>query len=201
MKDVLDKEEFWKTMTHFLFDKNTIYSQISREKNNKIISSDFDLSEEFSTFSKDVLRSLSVKIDAYYLSETENLSDPVKIAIKMVENHLNVLPIKQNVSVIQNFCFSNTDVCDILKETPALNTGTFCNFPRKQLTKVYNIYIPRLNNTWNKEIITQKSFLKLFKLADVIPVFKKDNVSFLKNYKPVSVLEVESKVYERIIQE
>ena len=37
-------------MKPFLSDKNKIFSQISIEKNNRIISYDFDLSEEFSSF-------------------------------------------------------------------------------------------------------------------------------------------------------
>ena len=42
MKIVLDSKEFWKTMTPFLFNKNTVFSQISIEKYNGIISDDFD---------------------------------------------------------------------------------------------------------------------------------------------------------------
>ena len=48
MKSVLDSKEFWKTMRPFLSDKNTVFSQISIEKDNRIIYDDFDLSEEFS---------------------------------------------------------------------------------------------------------------------------------------------------------
>ena len=40
MKNVLDSKEFWKTMRPFLSDKNTVFSQISIEKNNRIISDD-----------------------------------------------------------------------------------------------------------------------------------------------------------------
>ena len=50
MKNVLDEKEFWKTMTPFLSIKNTVFSQISIEENNRIISDDFDLFEEFSVF-------------------------------------------------------------------------------------------------------------------------------------------------------
>ena len=32
------------------------------------------------------------------------------------------------------------------------------------------------------------------------PVFKKEDASLLKNYRPVSVLPVVSKIYERIMQ-
>ena len=46
-------------MKPFLSDKNTIFSQISI-KNSEIISYDFDLSEEFSIFFEDVVRSISI---------------------------------------------------------------------------------------------------------------------------------------------
>ena len=48
MKNLLDSKQFWKTMRPFLSDKNAVFSQISIEKNNRIISGDF----EFSTFLK-----------------------------------------------------------------------------------------------------------------------------------------------------
>ena len=121
MKNVLDSKEFWKIMRHFLSHKNTVFSQISIEKSNRIIYDDFDLSEEFSTFFKDSVRSLIVKPDEYYLSDTENLSDPVDIAIGEFENHPSVQAIMQNILVNQDFYFPNTEVSNILKETTALN--------------------------------------------------------------------------------
>ena len=51
--------------------------QISIEKNNRIISDDFALSEEFSTFFEDAARLLNVKPDEYYRSDTGNLSNKV----------------------------------------------------------------------------------------------------------------------------
>ena len=57
-------------MRPFLSDKNTVFSQVGIEKINRVISDNFDLSEEFSTFFEDVVRSLSVKPDEYYLSDT-----------------------------------------------------------------------------------------------------------------------------------
>ena len=161
MKKVLDSKEFWKTMRPFLFDKNTFLLQISIEKNNRIISDDFDLSEEFSTFFEDAVRFLNVKTNEYYLSDTETLSDHVEIAIRKFENHPSVQAIKQNVSVSQDFYFSNTEVRDVLKETTILKNkrnGTFGNIPVKRLKEVSNICALPLNDIWNEEIITQKSF-------------------------------------------
>ena len=70
MKNVCDSKKFWKTMRPFLSEKNTVFSRISIEKYNRIISDDFDLSEEFSTFFEDAVRSLNVEPDEYYLSDT-----------------------------------------------------------------------------------------------------------------------------------
>ena len=49
-------------------------------------SDDFVLSEEFSTYFEDAVRSLIVKSDEYYRNDMENLSDPVETAIRKCEN-------------------------------------------------------------------------------------------------------------------
>ena len=103
-------------------DKNTVFFQISTHTNNKrTIFDDFDLSEEFSTFFEDAVRSLNVEPDEYYLSDTENLSNPVDIAIRKFENHQSVPAIKQNIFVNKDFHFYNTEVSDVRKGTTALN--------------------------------------------------------------------------------
>ena len=79
------------------------------------------MSEEFSTFFEDAVRSLNVEPDEYFLSDTENLSNPIDIAIRKFEKHQNVQAIKQNISVNKDFHFSNTEVSYILEETTALN--------------------------------------------------------------------------------
>ena len=159
--------------------------------------------EEFSTFFEDAARSLNVEPDEYYLSDTRNLSNPVDIAIKKFENHPSVQAIKQNISVNKNFYFPNTVVSDILKETTALNNkknGTFGNNPTKLLKEVSDICAQVLNGIWNNEIITQKCFPNNLKLADKTPVFKKENASLLKNYRPISVLPVVFTICDRIMQ-
>ena len=55
MKNVFDSKEIWKTRRPFLYDKNTVFSQIGIEKNNQIISGDNDLLKPFSTFLKMLL--------------------------------------------------------------------------------------------------------------------------------------------------
>ena len=133
----------------------------------------------------------------------EILSNSVEIVIRKFENHPSVQAFKQNISVNKDFYFSNTDVSDILKETTVLNNkrnDTFGNIPIKLLKEVSDICAPALNDIWNNEIITQKRFHNNLKLADVTPVFKKVGASLFKNYRPVRVLPVVSKISERIMQ-
>jgi len=57
-----------------------------------------------------------------------------------------------------------------------------------------------LANVWNEEIVAQCHFPDELKLADVTPIFKKNDPISAKNYRPVSVLPTVSKVFERIMQ-
>ena len=68
------------------------------------------MSEEFSTFFEDAIRSLNVESDESYLSDPENLNNSVEIVIRKFENHPSVQAIKQNISVNQDFCSSDNEV-------------------------------------------------------------------------------------------
>ena len=118
--------------------------------------------EEFSTFFLDADKSLNVEPNEFYLSDTENLSDPAGITIRKFENYPSAQAIKENISGNQDSYFCNTKVRDILKETTALNykkNGTFGNIPTTLLKEVSDICAPALNNILNKKIITQKKFI------------------------------------------
>ena len=166
------------------------------KKNDRIISDDFNLSEESSTFFKDAVRLLNVKPDEYYLSDTENLRDPAEIDIEKFENHPLDQAVKKNITVNQDFFFSSTKVGNVLKETTAKKNG----IPVKCLNEISDFCAPPLNDICNKEIFTQKCFPNNLKLANVTTVFKNKDASMLKNYRPVSVLPVVFKIYERIMQ-
>ena len=62
------------------------------------------------------------------------------------------------------------------------------------------IFSPILTNIWNEEILLNKNFPENLKLADVSPIFKKKDKTFIENYRPVSVLPTVSKVFEQIMQ-
>ena len=57
-----------------------------------------------------------------------------------------------------------------------------------------------LMKIWNTEVIKNHKFPKMLKKAEIKPIFKKLERYSVKNYRPISILPVVSKVFERIMQ-
>ena len=80
-----------------------------------------------------------------------------------------------------------TEQESILKEIINLDNQkneTFKNIPTRCLKNVSDICSPILANIWNEEILLNKYFPKNLKLADVSPIFKQKDKTFVENYRP-----------------
>ena len=53
---------------------------------------------------------------------------------------------------------------------------------------------------WNEEIVQNKKIPTKLKLADITPIFKRFENIMVDNYRPVSILPIVSKFFERIMQ-
>ena len=73
------------------------------------------------------------------------------------------------------------------------------SIPPKQLKEVMNIISEPLLRIWNEEIIGNKKFSSKLKWADMTPIFKKLETVTKGNYRPISLLPVVSKIFERIM--
>ena len=61
------------------------------------------------------------------------------------------------------------------------------SIPAKELRGTSDICCPELHQIWNDKILKNCQFPKNLKLADITPVFKKDDKNIAKNCTPVSV--------------
>ena len=147
----------------------------------------------------------SLNINGYdnQIADTSHLKNPVDIAIKKFEQHPSILTIKNKGIPISSFSFTEVTLDNIQKEITNLDdkkSGTYENIPAKILKKVSDVCIPVLLKIWNGEIINENIFPHELKLADVTPIFKKEDTTLAKNYRPVSVLPTVSKIFEKLIQ-
>ena len=102
----------------------------------------------------------------------------------------------------KRFFFHNVTLSDIENELQKLNTkksSTLNNIPTNILKSYADLCSGTLHNIFN-ESLNNGCFPDELKLADITPIFKKGDATNEKNYRPISVLPVVSKVFERLLQ-
>ena len=120
--------------------------------------------------------------------------------IKKFENHPSIMKIKSKYVLQEKFSLKPVTVKDveiIIKNMPN-NKASGGEIPLNIL-KQSGITYKMLTDCINDAIITEDIFPDNLKFADVTPVHKKDETTNKENYRPVSVLPLISKIFERII--
>ena len=126
--------------------------------------------------------------------------DPLVNAIRKYENHPSIIKIKSSVEITQLFDFNFVSSDDISKIINSMDpTKTTSGAIPIKIVKLANKQIYKdLVNGINK-CITQNKYRNELKIADITPVFKKENPIDKTNYRPISVLPTVSKVFEGIL--
>ena len=204
LNNYTDNKKFWETVKP-LFSKNGRNSHRINlvDNDGEIICNDKEVAETFNNFFIDVIKSLDIAENAALQNKTGNLTNPVRVAVKRFDSHSSILEIKSKMLSGSTFSFSMISVNDVETEIDKLDgnkAGTFMNIPTKILKQVKGEIAETLKEIWNKEIIDNLKFPTKLKLADITPVHKKLGTIFRENYRPVSVLPVVSKIFERILE-
>ena len=200
INDITDNKKFWKTIKPLFSDKGQQTKHITLIEKGNIISDDHEVADTFSSIFKNAVNSLNIEENKHLLTFSDAL-DPVDKAINVYEAHPSILKIKE-INKAQNFSFSEVNLSEIEKQLQNLNpkkATTYMNVPTKLLKNNFDACAPTLHQVFN-EIIRSSIFPDKLKLADVTPIFKNDDATNAKNYRPVSVLPGVSKIFERIMQ-
>ena len=130
---------------------------------------------------------------------SDNIMDVIDIIIMKYRSHPSILKIKDNVIISNIFEFNNVTSEEIEKEIKQLNPKKACvgnDIPTKVLVGTNGIVRQHLSNIYNTSKNDQKYPLSL-KFADVTPIHKAEEKILLKNYRPVSLIPIVSKLFER----
>ena len=197
-----DNKKFWKTVKPLLSDKGKCgSSKINLVVNDEILSTDKEIAEAFNTCYSNAVKSLNLQCDSEHL-HVSNETDPIERAIKKFKNHPSIVNINKNIPKTTNFEFSQIAIKSIKKMIDNLDSskgGTFGGIPTNCLKGVSDVSATFLNSAGNNEVLKGLKFASGLKLADIVPVFKKDDSTLVKNYRPVSLLPIISKVFESIM--
>ena len=130
---------------------------------------------------------------------TDLLNDQLTAIIKKFQNHPSIKKLKSKYNFQEKFSFKPVPVNyveSIIKNIPnnkaargeiPLHILKQCGFTYQMLTDCINDALP------------QGIFPDSLKFANITPVHKKDKATGKQNYRPVSVLPLLSKVFEKVI--
>ena len=159
--------------------------KIILNENEKMISNDLEVSEIFNNFFTNVA------------------ADIGKDYIFDAENHPSLEKIKERNFISDTFTFQPTSQAKISKIIDNFNIKKATGADKisvKLLKFGKQALIQPITNLVNFSISTS-SFPDKLKLAQVTPLFKKNDALLKTNYRPVSVLPIPSKIFEKVLFE
>ena len=127
-------------------------------------------------------------------------SKDLNYVINKNRNHPSIKILKENFPNIKKFAFqlvSTEDVKKVIKDLKT-NKSVRGEIPT-QILKESEFTFETLKNCISQSLKTTGEFPGSLKLGRLTPTYKKDDPLDKLNYRPVSILPVLSKVYERII--
>ena len=162
-----------------------------------IIAKDSDVANTLNTFFDNAVRTLTTEIDVptECLKDVQGVSNPIQPAIQKYANHPSTLKINETIEKMK-FSFNEIEISDIESEINKLNSkkaNTFNCVPTKIIKEYRDVWKVPLFNIINNGI-KDSMFDDGLKSADMTPVYKKGDVTDKRNYRPVSVLPVVSKL-------
>ena len=184
-------KSFGKTFYHFFSEKRKTTSKITLVENDTVSSEDKSVAEKLSDYFDDVVRTLQ-----------KNITDPVEKAIQEYDVHPSIIVMRSEIQNITLFEFCKISIEEMKNEINRLNpkkSSTHLNIPTKVLKLSLDTSAEYLTKIFN-DSLTSCIFPDELKLADITPIFKKDDPTIPNNYRPISVLPVVSKLFERILQ-
>ena len=129
------------------------------------------------------------------------IGDSVQSILYKYRNHPSIIKIKERRESSEKFIFSfvsEHEIGKLLRNLNARKASQKSDIPTKQIKDNLDIFSQVIAKYFNDTVNTSE-FPAAIKLADVIPVFEKNERSIKENYRPVRILPIFSKIFEKIL--
>ena len=169
------------------------------EEKGKIITDKKEVAEEMNNFFIEAVENLG--IEPFIQNDTTNsLLNNLENIIDKYSKHPSVLKIKEETAFDEKFSFRDATSEDFEREIRKLNDkkanpkGDIPTNIIKANSDIVSNHLCKLYNKAKDEQIYPDSL----KIADVVPIHKKEEKTLIKNYRPVSLVPTISKLFEKI---
>ena len=177
LKNISDNRKFWKTVKPLFSDKIQTLGSITLLEGDELVSEDKKVAEILNDYFVNITASLEISEIEENLIKTNELSDPINIAVNMYKRHPSIQLIKQRVTVGEKFSFQQVSLEEILSQLKNLDpskASPFGSIPVKILTEHSDLFAPLVQLFINESIDTSK-FPKELKKGDITSLFKNDD--------------------------
>ena len=197
-----DNKTFWQQIKPLFSDKkSTLKSNIVIIEDDIVYTEEKEVAEKLNNFFIEAVDNLAIE-PFTVVSEEDIISENIPEIVKMYESHPSIIKIKENIKIEDKFKFKNITSNEIKDEIDKLNPKKSCianDIPAKILMGNSDIICDPLSNIYN-HCKNNHDYPTSLKVADVTPVYKpneKNEKIFKKNYRPVSLTPIVSKVFEK----
>ena len=204
----MSNKEFWNLVKPFLSNKGGLASSdISLVKNDTVITDDQELTEIFNEHYVNIVEKSNGK-KPNSIAKDVGISDDrqiVRLILEKYKNHPSVLAIIQTPEqVLDTFTFQekeHKEVAQLLKSLDGRKSTGEDKIPPKLVSLAANELINILTTAVNCSIRNSR-FPNDAKKAAVCPLDKGEpNRTVERNFRPVSVLNTFSKIYEKVLKQ
>ncbi len=192
-----DKNTFWKTVKPLLSDTACPMDNVMLQENDTVITDKDQICNVF---------------NEYFVNVADDLSEPSSVSVddslehicRVYDDHPSIKMIREkSVDIDHEFEFKCISCDDLYKKLNGLKTNKafgFDNQPPRMIRLgapvLCRTLLPIVNNS-----LTLSVFPNDLKHAEISPIFKKDDNMNKKNFRPVSVLVCQSKLFESFMSD
>ena len=201
-KDISDNRKFWHILKFFLSYKNKSRENTILVNIEKATSDEVEGANVLNNLSSSIIKNL--KTPEYYVEDEppQGFSrHPTLAAILKYNNHSSIRIIKSFSRRFSSFCFSQVDKNTVLKEIKKNNMNKAVqdtDISVKVLKENADYFAEYVCLQFN-EVICASKFPASFNFAKVTLVFKQGFRNQKDNYRPISILPIISKIFEKLI--
>ena len=192
-----DNKTFWRRVKPHFSDKHKgVQPDIIIVENGETTSDKMEVAEKLNNFFSEAVDNLDIES---YLPENNHIIENIQDIVDKYENHPSIKKIKENITHENKFSFKDTTPQDFATQIQKLDTKKAMlenDIPTNILVKTNDIVSNNLSKFYNKSK-NEQEYPIILKIADITPLHKKDEKTLTKNYRPVSLIPVVSKLYER----
>lgn len=171
-------KKLWQVLKTVINKKSTQSTPSSFKINDSVVSNMNDITNSFNTYFTNIGKTLAKKIPRTSI-------DPLSYIPNRCPHSIVIQPVTQDevINIIRS-----------LKDSSAGYDSILANIVKK----TFHLYISPLTHVLNLSL-TQGFFPDAMKIARIVPLHKTGDPMLIKNYRPVSVLPLISKILEKLM--